>query len=100
MSAAGDVLSGSAGERGRIAQLAEHLDHNQGVTGSNPVPPTTSIERQTNPVNATGVPMRTTPKGSPPGARLLPPAGAGRAEVRLRGDVVHDIPVSLGGRSV
>src|SRR5215467_10623342 len=26
---------------GRIAQLAEHLDHNQGVTGSSPVPPTT-----------------------------------------------------------
>ena len=25
---------------GRVAQLAEHLDHNQGVTGSSPVPPT------------------------------------------------------------
>src|SRR5437867_9500867 len=25
---------------GRIAQLVEHLDHNQGVTGSSPVPPT------------------------------------------------------------
>src|SRR5258706_11785579 len=27
---------------GRVAQLAEHLDHNQGVTGSSPVPPTIS----------------------------------------------------------
>ena len=28
---------------GRVAQLAEHLDHNQGVTGSSPVPPTMKL---------------------------------------------------------
>ena len=30
---------------GRVAQLAEHLDHNQGVTGSSPVPPTMIITK-------------------------------------------------------
>ena len=37
---------------GRVAQLAEHLDHNQGVTGSSPVPPTMKI------VGPQGMPQR------------------------------------------
>ena len=36
---------------GRVAQLAEHLDHNQGVTGSSPVPPTMKL------VEPTGMPI-------------------------------------------
>ena len=31
----------STASYGRIAQLVEHQDHNLGVTGSSPVPPTT-----------------------------------------------------------
>ncbi len=37
---------------GRVAQLAEHLDHNQGVTGSSPVPPTMKL------VEPMGMPRR------------------------------------------
>ena len=37
---------------GRVAQLAEHLDHNQGVTGSSPVPPTIKI------IEPMGMPQR------------------------------------------
>jgi hypothetical protein len=38
--------------RGRIAQLAEHQDHNLGVTGSSPVPPT--IPAAMGPIGARG----------------------------------------------
>src|SRR5512138_2074680 len=37
---AADRGARAGAECGRVAQLAEHLDHNQGVTGSSPVPPT------------------------------------------------------------
>ncbi len=40
---AGAAPARGLGLRGRIAQLVEHQDHNLGVTGSSPVPPTMII---------------------------------------------------------
>ena len=56
---------------GRIAQLVEHLDHNQGVTGSSPVPPTTLV----NPVR---MPMSHASHPSPAPTRT-PTGGRARA---------------------
>ena len=45
MSPSGGPCGRGAGPWGRIAQLVEHQDHNLGVGGSRPSPPTTSPPR-------------------------------------------------------
>ena len=54
---------------GRVAQLAEHLDHNQGVTGSSPVPPTMII------TNDAGMPGRHPRFADPAPANSAVPQG-------------------------
>ena len=82
---------------GRIAQLVEHLDHNQGVTGSSPVPPTTSSPAAASSKEChdpQGV-RPTNPPASPHGRPRAP--GPHRARART-GMSRQDIPVSFAMR--
>ena len=94
--------AGRRGDRlGRVAQLAEHLDHNQGVTGSSPVPPTIQCEacslgRESRP----GRPMRMKRRTSFVAACRPQPdgGGSGASGTLSRGDVRKDLPAfSFGG---
>src|SRR5205085_11852518 len=89
---------------GRVAQLVEHLDHNQGVTGSSPVPPT--IFRAGSCIEVPGAAIvenhaaefresrfRVAPAARPPAPRHVHVPRVPHRGARSNGDAPSGIPV-------